>query len=308
MPDTSNQVGPRDATIVEIFSICRSRSAEILRTGSSGCHNADRTCQVTEISGERNVVDVLGVDLKPVAQITAETKVRYLVRTGHTRLHLMARMVQVTTFVGDLVHLRARTNEAHLSADHIEQLWQLVETEAAKNPPDSCVARIIFGFVVRTAISSDRNICLALTTVVAHRAELVDHKCPLALADALLTIENTLAQLETNHRSNYKKQGAEHRQNDQRAHQVKGPFQASFVGGSAAHKVKVLNDRRGLFCGSNHFELAHYLQSSLKPSRSVKAPPLFTVFECSEVIIGNAIPTQGSWIKEGQTAYVRYGP
>src|SRR6185436_10803713 len=67
----------------------------------------------------------------------------YLPQAGDTGLQVESREsppVDVAVLLGDE---RTRADEAHLAPEHVHQLWELVEREAAKNPPDARHPRVV---------------------------------------------------------------------------------------------------------------------------------------------------------------------
>src|SRR5262249_61328486 len=83
----------------------------------------------------------------------------------------------------ELVHefaaLRPRTDQAHVTADDVPQLRQLVEAPAPQPAADRRDARIRFGRPHRTRY---------VFGAVDHRAELQDAERPVVEADALLAV------------------------------------------------------------------------------------------------------------------------
>ena len=68
---------------------------------------------------------------------------------------------------------RARAHQRHLAADHVDQLRQLVEREAAQEAPDPGHPRVLADLEQRARLLVERlELVLDLLGVLAHRAEL----------------------------------------------------------------------------------------------------------------------------------------
>ena len=83
-----------------------------------------------------------------------------------------------------------RADQAHLVADHVDDLRQLVETEPAQHPAHRRRVRIASG-------RSDRTV-IRLRAGFGDRAELQDPEWPLAEAEPLLPVQHRPAALKPN--------------------------------------------------------------------------------------------------------------
>ena len=92
---------------------------------------------------------------------------------------------------------RAGPDEAHLSAEHVQQLRELVDREAAEERPDACDARIVLDLEERAlGLVLLLELGLQRLRVRAHRAELEHVELPLVEADAAVAVEHRPGRLE----------------------------------------------------------------------------------------------------------------
>src|SRR5690606_31750314 len=106
-------------------------------------HRADRAEEDPQVEGERPVADILVLhphDFVETPHVVATVR---LPRAGHPG-HDAEPDEVIRVVDGDLRReRRARTDQAHLTAQHVEQLRHLVETRAAQPAADARHARII---------------------------------------------------------------------------------------------------------------------------------------------------------------------
>src|SRR5579864_1203207 len=93
-----------------------------------------------------------------------------------------------TEHVDEERSLGPRSNEAHVAAQHVPNLRQLVEPSHAQDPADGGDTLISMGGPLR---------CAAALRVDAHRAEFIDGKGGAVTPDAFLPIENRSSTVET---------------------------------------------------------------------------------------------------------------
>ena len=98
---------------------------------------------------------------------------RDLPQPGDPRQHQVALLVPLLEPLEVAHRQRPRTDERHLAADHVDELRQLVEREAAQEPPDPRQPRIVADLEQRARLLVERlEVVLDLVGVLAHRAEL----------------------------------------------------------------------------------------------------------------------------------------
>src|SRR5215210_1510484 len=92
------------------------------------------------VEPQREVLDVVVVPFHAVRERRLATQPEYLRPPGDASLHAMALAIAVDRLVEPrhvLRALRPRPDEAHLAAEHVEELRQLVERRLAEELPDS---------------------------------------------------------------------------------------------------------------------------------------------------------------------------
>src|SRR5512134_282477 len=100
-------------------------------------HDLDRLDENREIEQQAPVLDVVQVVLKLLERILFGRAVRVaeLCPPGDAGLHAVALAVvrdRVLEVVHELRSLRTWADEAHVAAEHVQQLWQLVEPRLAE--------------------------------------------------------------------------------------------------------------------------------------------------------------------------------
>ena len=185
---------------------------------------ANRRREDHQVETERPVVDV--VEVEP--SIGAEVRIvacLHLPQTGHTGWHAQS----VEQSVVELRHLvgqrRPRPHEAHLAAQHVPQLRQLVERRGAKHTSDARHTRVVLeleqwpGPLVRSP--QHRQLGFGLDT---HGAEL-DHVERAAVAThAALPEQHRAPVVEDDRRSDQDGEGRSEGEHRKRAEEVEQPL------------------------------------------------------------------------------------
>ena len=115
-----------------------------LRAGTSAEQDLGGASDVLDIVLERDVEDVLGVDVQAISKVAVEAEIRRLVRTGHAGLDVVTDVVEVATLFGDRWDLRTWTDQAHLAAEDVDDLWKFIEAQLAEATTEAGVAWVVF--------------------------------------------------------------------------------------------------------------------------------------------------------------------
>ncbi len=136
---------------------------------------------------------------------------------------------------------RARADEAHLAAHHVQQLRQLVDAGAAQEPPDSRHPRVggRLEHDRRRAVPEIRVEVRDLRPprlgVDRHRPELPHPEPLVAYAHPLLAEEHRSAGVELDRRGNDQEQRGEEHEGEAREHEIDGPLEDA-IGPGEAHR------------------------------------------------------------------------
>src|ERR671910_2166734 len=104
-------------------------------------HGHDREGEDTQVSADRDVLDVLALDRETLVETKRAAPVD-LHRSRQSRLDEQAEALLRRVLLDYLDLLRARADEAHLIAQDVDELRQLVEARAAQQAPDGGYARV----------------------------------------------------------------------------------------------------------------------------------------------------------------------
>ena len=128
------------------------------------------------------------------------SRAEHLPETGHAGLEVEAPArpaVDVMVLLGDE---RARTDQAHLATEHVEQLRELVQRSAAQEASDAGDARVVLDLehplVAASVLVQVRDLVLAPLGVGDHRAELEDLELAVIAADPRLAEEHRAGRVE----------------------------------------------------------------------------------------------------------------
>lgn len=223
-------------------------------TGATLEDHPHGTDEVAHVIAECQVVHVLGVHVQTVPQIPVLAKLRDLVRPGHARLDLVTGMIEVATLAGYVDYLRPRSNEAHLAPKDIDELWKFIEADSSQKPPEAGVARIVIGLVIVTAVNllSVENSNVTLASVVTHRPELVNGERPLALTNAFLGVQHTLAEAPTDRSADYAHYRGERDRCGRTYDDVEGALEPTLIKRAWPNDVQVITCT-GHLCTLNDF-------------------------------------------------------
>src|SRR3954471_2745955 len=160
-------------------------------------HRRDRQRQDPQVAAERQVLDVLALDGEPFLE-RQPAAAEHLHRPREPRLHHQPEAVLRLVAPDELDLLRPRSDEAHVAREHVQELWQLVETRApqeAAEPRHARVARELEGGLVeRVEPHEGRQHGLRVRT---HRAELEDPELAAAEPHPRLHVEDGTGPAET---------------------------------------------------------------------------------------------------------------
>lgn len=152
-------------------------------------------------------------------------------------------MVEVTALAGHIDHFGARPNQAHLAAHDVEQLRKLVEAQPAQQPTEAGVARVVVVFVFAAAILVVGELELALASIRAHRAELVDREGRTFNADALLAVQDALAKASAHRNGNDRHDWQRAQEGEAAEDDVEGSLDTSLVDRSITDDPKIVRVR-----------------------------------------------------------------
>src|ERR1700730_18951707 len=107
-------------------------------------------------------------------------------------------------------------DQRHISAQHVEQLWQFVETGATKNGPDAGHAGIVTPGLANAGVR---------IWIVMHAAKLVDHDAIVVETIALLAEQHWSTAVDLDQKRNEQEHRCQERQEHERKHDVFGAFQ-----------------------------------------------------------------------------------
>ena len=105
----------------------------------------------------------------------------------------MADVISVPALFGNRGDLWAGPNQAHVTAQNVDDLRKLVEAELTEAATKPGMAWIVIGLVAVSAILTHRQIDDLLATVWTHCAELVDREGFSTLTNTFLLVENWFA-------------------------------------------------------------------------------------------------------------------
>src|SRR3990172_1537201 len=84
-------------------------------------------------------------------------------------------------------HLRPGTDQAHLTPQHVNHLWELIQAEASQKPADASNTRVVFALVQQMAVLVGcEHILTMLLSVGDHRPELEHVEAPSVLSHSPL--------------------------------------------------------------------------------------------------------------------------
>src|SRR4029077_7840813 len=105
-------------------------------------HGGDRSQEDPHVETERPVVDVLHVALDPVFELRFPAD--HLPEAGDAGLDAEATPVGARLDPADVAQRQGPgTDQAHVAADDVEELWELVEAQAADQASDARHARVV---------------------------------------------------------------------------------------------------------------------------------------------------------------------
>mgnify|MGYP003694496391 CR=1 FL=1 len=153
-------------------------------------HGRNRLRENLQIERQGPVVDVLHVRTDPLVELRLATV--DLPEASDARLHAEAPPVPACIDAIDVAHRqRARADEAHVAHEHVRELRQLVEAQAAEQATEAGAARVFLDLEDRTlGFVQVLELGLQLFGVDDHRPELVGGEAPPIEADALLDEED----------------------------------------------------------------------------------------------------------------------
>src|SRR2546425_4382666 len=104
-------------------------------------NNGNRPAENLQVKPQRPVIDVFQIQPHPVAKVLHIVSAADLPETGDTGFDAQSSAVRQIVKPLDLIQgERTRADQAHLTAQDIDQLGKLVETEFANELPNSCHA------------------------------------------------------------------------------------------------------------------------------------------------------------------------
>src|SRR6185503_1027506 len=144
--------------------------------------------QDLDVRPERPVDDVEVVERDHVLE--RDTGAEDLPRAGHTRRQVETAAVPAGHLLVLVDDERARTDQAHLAAQHVDELRELVERRPPQEPPDARDPRVVGDLEKAARLVAVEQLDLALLGVAAHGPELDDPEAGVAATDACLPEED----------------------------------------------------------------------------------------------------------------------
>src|SRR3954470_16171080 len=150
------------------------RRARGLRRALPRQHHGDRLQQDLEVEHRRPGVDVLEVELHPAIEVDVVPPAD-LPEAGEAGLHGQAPALPALVLGHLLGNRRPGAHQAHVPPQHVPELRQLVEAEAAKEPADRRHPRIALQLEDRAVhLVEVHQLAAAVLGVRHHGAELVE--------------------------------------------------------------------------------------------------------------------------------------
>src|SRR5579863_641693 len=129
-------------------------------------------------------------------------------------------LVIVRDLLAEHVHeyrpLRTRPDEAHVTADHIDKLGQLVQAVPSQETTDARHARIVLLSPLRLVV---------LLGIRSHRTKLQYLEMPAAITHALLPVQDRTLGIELDRQRNQKHDGRRDRQPQYSKHNIQRPLE-----------------------------------------------------------------------------------
>src|SRR5437763_7843096 len=144
---------------------------------------ADGACQDAQVEEHREMLDVEQVELRVQVQRQLTAAV-HLPPSRHAGQYDVPRMLPWLVPFHDPRQLRTRPHQAHLAAQHVHKLWQLVQAGAAQVRTQRRDTRVVRPLDGDTGRRGGRILILILITGRVHGAELEHVEDAAMLADA----------------------------------------------------------------------------------------------------------------------------
>src|SRR5689334_19595187 len=103
-------------------------------------------------------------------------------------------------FFDKIRHFRSWTHQTHISADHVDKLWQFIQAKAAQKSSHARDSRIFLRLMQQIAIQVTLlHLTLQLFSILEHGPEFEHFKQPSIFSNPLLAKQNRGAIFEENH-------------------------------------------------------------------------------------------------------------
>src|SRR6202034_4911927 len=214
----TNQPGIQSQAVCKLSQERRQRGPNWQGMGGLGAgaaHNdVGRLDEDAQIEPEAPVLNVGGVEGNVLREGWIVARL-HLPQAGEARQDFeAAEMLQFVFFYfgGDW---GPRTDDAHLPAQHIQELRELVEAVFAEDSSEAGDARIVRNFEQDpVALVQSREVLLHVVRMIDHGAELEEGKDPAAFANAVGNVENrTVAfQLDRDRDGQHQRRGEDQRE------------------------------------------------------------------------------------------------
>src|SRR5262249_11331461 len=107
----------------------------------------DRSREDIKVQPRRPVADVVGIE-RYALFVGKLVSPGHLPQPGQTRQNLLVERIRLSIPANFISDDWPRTHEAHLSNQHVPELWEFVQTCAAKEPSDASNSGVVPQFVL----------------------------------------------------------------------------------------------------------------------------------------------------------------
>src|SRR5208282_5320205 len=161
------------------------RSGSFRREQHANCVGED-----AQVQTQTPVLDVS--EIKVHVEFERRTVARRdLPKTCNARFHVKAPELVKFVMVDLVDRMRPRSNQAHLAAQHVPELWQFVEAVAADRASDSRDSGVVVDFEDRAlSLVAGAQVFLELCGIGHHRAKLVATEAASFGAGAFRAVKN----------------------------------------------------------------------------------------------------------------------
>ena len=226
-----------------ILNSNHSKCSDTANDDTRGAH------QDNEVQHERPVFDVVQVEVRCAVHRNARVTID-LPPAGDTWGHQVARVLPVVVRRHDLRKLGPRSDDAHIAAKSVPELWNLVEATPSQKASNSGQARVFGGFVRAAALTRVRwRADVAFASIGSHRSELPDLERFSVAPNPLLPEEDRSPAIEQNCQRDQPDEGRENHQRSARDDNIERALDRPSEAASHAGRERFGWPRRGRCAG-----------------------------------------------------------